>query len=987
VRGFCYNTRMITSEFKEVYKNLNPEQKRAVDAIEGPVLVVAGPGTGKTQVLTLRIANILLQTDTRPENILALTFTDAAAVNMRRRLVPLIGARAYRVRIETFHSFANNIIKTYPEFFPTIVGSGSITEVETTAIIEELVTTLPDISILRPWGDPLFYVHDIGFKIAELKREGLTPKEFETLITKEEATFKNRTDLYHEKGAHKGKMKSEHQKYERQIVKNKELGLLYGAYQKTLRERRLYGWSDMIMEVLRALETNTDLKLFLQEEHQYILVDEHQDTNNAQNKILEYLADFHQSPNIFIVGDEKQAIFRFQGASIENFLYIKKLYPDIVCIELARNYRSTQPILDAAHSLLPSNVPLESKQKEQQTKHIFTASCATPTSELHFVTKQIKSSLDKGIKALEIAVLYRNNAQAFGIADMLQKQDIKFTIESDEDLLGEPFVRKFLGLLEAVHKYGEDVYLVPILHLEEISLDPLHIYKLIKESARSGLSLYQIIGKDENTKNLSEMLKKFVKLARNKGLLEVMESVLRDSGILNSMLVQKNADAFLGIERLFEEGKRIALNRQGATLIDFMEYLHTLKKHKIFIKRPKHHIREAHVRLMTVHRAKGLEFEEVYIIHANESSFGESRMVEFLPLLPAVYKTEKAGNRLDDERRLFYVAITRAKKKVFISYATTDENGREILPSPFLSELRPDRVSQLDTTECEAELVTNPSILYGEHKSERGTELDKAFVTELFQNQPLSVSALNNYLSCPWKYFYRNLLRIPSIPERHQLYGTAMHAAVQDFFAAMKDRQVEVKFLLDSYLGHLGNSGLTNIELKEAQKRGGDALAGWYKWAKNSWQNPIIPEFSVITSLGSILLSGKLDKLEFLSDIRVVVTDFKTGKQKSRNEIEGRVRSQASRGGDMKRQLVFYKLLLELYDPNKFQMEKGIIEFLEPNESGNYKKEEFEITNEEVLELKKTIARVADEITNLKFWNQICDKKDCEYCGYRKLLK
>ena len=345
---------MISKEFKAAYDSLNPEQKKAVDTIEGPVLVVAGPGTGKTQVLTLRIANILLKTDTRPENILALTFTDAAATNMRRRLANLIGTRAYRVRIQTFHSFANDTLKTYPESFGSIVGSANITEVESTAIIEELVNDLPNLSLLRPWGDPMFYVRDIGVKISELKREGLSPKDFIKLIESEEQKFKSREDLVHEKGAHKGKIKSEHLKYERQLVKNRELGEVYEAYQKVLHERRLYDWSDMIMEVLKALETDPNLKLSLQEEHQYILVDEHQDTNQSQNKILEYLSDFHQNPNIFIVGDEKQAIFRFQGASAQNFEYVKKLYPNIVIIELFRNYRSSQPILDAAHSLIPS---------------------------------------------------------------------------------------------------------------------------------------------------------------------------------------------------------------------------------------------------------------------------------------------------------------------------------------------------------------------------------------------------------------------------------------------------------------------------------------------------------------------------------------------------------------------------------------------------------------------------------------------------------
>jgi len=965
---------------------------------------VAGPGTGKTQVLTLRIANILLKTDTRPENILALTFTDAAATNMRRRLANLIGTRAYRVRIQTFHSFANDTLKTYPESFGSIVGSANITEVESTAIIEELVNDLPNLSLLRPWGDPMFYVRDIGVKISELKREGLSPKDFIKLIESEEQKFKSREDLVHEKGAHKGKIKSEHLKYERQLVKNRELGEVYEAYQKVLHERRLYDWSDMIMEVLKALETDPNLKLSLQEEHQYILVDEHQDTNQSQNKILEYLSDFHQNPNIFIVGDEKQAIFRFQGASAQNFEYVKKLYPNIVIIELFRNYRSSQPILDAAHSLIPSKqklVGLESPLKLRGVrehlgsyKKISLVSCTTRTSELYFISEQIEKSIKEGTPPHEIAVLYRNNKDAFGIADILQKRGMKFTIESDEDLQSEKYVRKFLALLEAVHKYGNDLFLVPILHIEELGVDPLEAYRIIKSSYTNKKTLYESLEDNESTKSLSKLLKAWAKASKNDGLMEVSEKVLRESGLLNSMLSSKDADAFLGIERILEEGKRIAINHPGAELKDFMEYLGVLKKHNIFIKRPKHQIRSGFVRLMTVHRAKGLEFEEVYLLHASENIFGGSRMVEFLPLIPAVYKTENLGNRLDDERRLFYVALTRAKSKITISYPTTDENGKELLPSVFISELDEEKVAKVDTGECEERMAKHQELLYGESKNGVSNELDKDFVRELFQSQPLSVSALNNYLACPWKYFYRNLLRIPSIPLRHQLYGTAMHAAVQDLFTVRKDREVDVGFLLDSYKSHLGKSGLREIEMKEALERGSLALTGWFKWAHQTWVYPAIPEFSVTAHLEDILLSGKLDKVEFLSDERVAVTDYKTGRPKSKKEIEE---------GDVKRQLTFYKLLLNLHDPTslslrgarEINMQKGIIEFLEPThstssgqaDSGNYKKEEFEINDEETSELIETIKKVADEIINLKFWDQSCSEKTCEYCAYRKLLK
>jgi DNA helicase-2/ATP-dependent DNA helicase PcrA len=973
--------------FLERYKKLNKEQKMAVDTIDGPVLVIAGPGTGKTEILTLRIANILKKTDTAPENILALTFTDSAGTNMRRRLAQLIGASAYRTVIETFHSFCNNIIKDYPEYFPTIIGSAHITEVESLAILETLIEKLT-LDLLRPWGDTFHYIRDISKKIEELKREGVTPEEFKKLVTAEEKKFTSRGDLFHEKGAHKGKMKSEHKKYERTIEKNKELSLIYDEYQKVLRKNRQYDWSDMIMEVLGAIEKEPDLKLSLQENHQYVLVDEHQDTNNAQNRIIEKLLDFHPNPNIFIVGDEKQAIFRFQGASIENFFYFQKLYPKAKVIELSTNYRSGQNILDGAHSLLPGKVAL--KSGEGKESGIYVAEFSSKNYELHFVASKIKELLSKKINPEEIAVLYRSNRESFAVSLALEREGISYIIESDEDLLSEKFVRKLVIIFDALANYGQDEYLVPVLHVDEFGIDSLGAYRLLAKSSAERVSLYDLVDQSgEDFKNLSLKLKSWSKLAKTDSLSEFLERILRESGILNSMIASKDAGAFLGIERLFEEAKRIASGKAGAQFKDFVEYLKILREHKLFIKRPKHSVKRESVRLMTAHGSKGLEFEYVFIINSTENSFGERSDRNSLPLLPSVYVRNKdqdiEKNSLDDERRLFYVALTRAKKAVYVSYSIFDENNKEVLASPFVLEMRGDRKEIVETSKIEEKIKENPAILFRERVSPKGLEIDKEFVGELFLSHPLSVSALNNYLSCPWKYFYRNLLRIPSAPEKHQIYGIAMHASVENLWRTIKEREVTEKFLLDSYKRELGLLGvLSEREFNEALKRGEKALSGWFKWANPKLENPVISEFKIngVELSKVVLLSGNLDKVEMIGNKKAIVTDYKTGKQRSRNEVEGKTRYG---NGDMLRQLQFYKLLLNLHDD--IEMEIGIIEFLEPNESGKYSRLQFEISKEEISELRKTIEKVAKEIVNLEFWNKTCEDKECKYCAYRRLIK
>jgi len=960
--------------FNELYKKLNPAQKEAVDTIEGPVMVVAGPGTGKTQVLTLRIANILQKTDTAPENILALTFTDAAGQNMRRRLTEIIGPAAYRVVINTFHSFCNDIIKNYPEEFPRIIGSRQITEIDQIKIIEELVDKL-DLDILRPFGDRFLYVRDILGSINELKREGRTPAEFQNIVEKEKNNFKKIPDLYHEKGAHQGKMKGKYQKLEKQIKKNSELALIYEAYEKILQERKIYDYGDMIMEVLKTLQTNENLLRQLQEEYQYVLVDEHQDTNNAQNKIIELLMSYHQNPNIFVVGDEKQAIFRFQGASLENFLYFKNLYPEAKIITLTENYRSTQNILDSAHSLLPSNLKANTRF---ENKKIHLAAFSSPEAENYFLAQDIKLKIESGVPAEEIAILYRDNKDAFSIARMLEKFGLPYVIESDEDLFSDGDVRKIIILLRAINNYGEDEFLVPVLHLDFLNIPPLEVYKLIRKSHEDKKPLYDLIPKD-----LAKKLSQWARLAKNENLLRVFETVFEESGMLRYLMEKGNiAERFETMNAFFDELKGLVESNPKAMLADFFKYLETIEKHNLNINKRKFFSPKNKVRLMTVHRAKGLEFDYVYIIVAHDGHFGGRRSLDRLPLLAGVYLPKSDFNRLlksdfgNDERRLFYVALTRARKGVTITYSKISDTGREQLPSQFITEIKKDLIEELEPEKFEKDLEEKKSILFQTAKKEENEKINKEFVKNILEKNGLSVTALNNYLECPWNYFYSNLLRLPKAKNKHMMYGTAIHYALRDFFSQLKDREIPKENLLQSFEFYLNKEPLVERDFQEVLEKGKKALSGYYDKYYKTWPRNVLTEYEikgVDVGLG-VHLTGKLDKIEFIDGDRVNVVDYKTRQPLSKNEIEKR---------GYKRQLVFYQLLL---DQTKYKMISGELDFIEPNERGSYKKEKFIITEEDLKELKETIARVIDEILNLKFWDKLCGQKECQYCRLREIM-
>jgi DNA helicase-2/ATP-dependent DNA helicase PcrA len=479
--------------FNDYYNQLNPEQKQAVDSIEGPVMVVAGPGTGKTQILTLRIANILNKTDIEAENILALTFTDSGAMSMKKRLISIIGNDAYRVNINTFHSFCNDVIQNYPEYFSSIAGFTNIDEIKQTQILRNVLDNMK-LTYLASFNNQYFYIKEIKHAIEELKKESVDFKELRTKAEQAKLDFLNNTDNYNSKT---DKIKTAQLSILKTIEKNIELSFIYEDYQQELKQNLFYDYSDMIIEVLNALKTNEELLLILQEQYQYILVDEYQDTNTSQNKILELLCNFHQNPNIFIVGDPKQAIYRFQGASIQNFEFFKQLYPKAILIDLINNYRSSQLILDSAHSLIQKDVKLQSNAGFEDKK-IQVFSLANPEKEAYFIITKIQELLKDGIPSNNIAVLYRNHRDADATIELLDKFGIPFSVKKKINIFNDVDIQKLLLILNTIYNYGNDEYLFKCLHIDFLNIDPLDVYKIINYCNQNHINGYEFLNSKHN---------------------------------------------------------------------------------------------------------------------------------------------------------------------------------------------------------------------------------------------------------------------------------------------------------------------------------------------------------------------------------------------------------------------------------------------------------------------------------------------------------
>jgi ferredoxin-NADP reductase len=439
---------MPNSEFARALRRLNAEQLKAVQTIEGPVMVLAGPGTGKTQVVAMRVAQILQQTQLGAQNVLALTFTEAGVTALKQRLTTLIGEDAYRVTVATFHGFARQVIETFPYVFAKTQPLTQLGDLERFVLLEEIVAGQA-LKALQPIRAPRYFLQEISQAIRQCKQEAVTPEILQDLAEQEyrsgQATKLTKVAAAALEAA-----------YQRRL----ELARVLEAYQTELTARSLYDYEDLILLVTDALQNDVDVRSYFQERYQYLLVDEYQDTNNAQNALVEALADFFTRPNLFVVGDDKQAIYRFQGASVANLLHFQKRYPDIAVISLKENYRSTPEILAVAEKLIGHN----QHQITQYLPDVTTALTSTRPSgttpqvvmldsllaEQAFIRETLQKLKADGVAWSEMAVLWRTNAQARQLRQFLLKNDIPVAASDERNLFGQPEITLFLQVLTAV---------------------------------------------------------------------------------------------------------------------------------------------------------------------------------------------------------------------------------------------------------------------------------------------------------------------------------------------------------------------------------------------------------------------------------------------------------------------------------------------------------------------------------------------------------
>ena len=989
---------MITKKFKEEYAKLNTKQKEAVDTIEGPVMVVAGPGTGKTTILTLKIGNILLKTDSQPENILALTFTNSGVSAIRKKLIECIGDSAYRINIFTFHAFAENIIKEFSFYFKELEFSKIINNLDKVEILEDIIKKGKFTEIVSK-NDLLSSLSKIKSAIDSIKKEGLSPEEFKNKIPQWEKELSSDENLFYKKRFGKynaGDIKpAEKEKLDKKIAKAKEIYTVFEEYQKQIKEKGFYDFSDMILNVLNELKKNDNLKLDLQEHYQYLLIDEHQDTNDGQNKLIELLTDaehLNHKPNLFTVGDEKQSIYRFQGASEKTFKHFSEVYKDVDIIDLEDNYRSTQTILDASHSLITHSVENPTKLKafnKNEDKQIKFLEFSNYKFELLYLANEIQNKINnENIDPKEIAVIYRSNRQVEDVKDIFSRKNIPFTIVSKEYLLEDENINNLISILKVINDPKDNHSLAKSLLVDFLNIDSYEVTNILdtfnKENRKSNKALFDFLLTEKKFQDFVEKIKVLKTKSANTKFDRFFKEFLNEIGYIDYLLKSKDSrHQLIKIDKFFDEIKRQAQNKKGYSLADFIKFIDAYKKYNLDIETNNPEMTEG-VQFMTAHKSKGLEFQYVYIINATRKSWEKSRGFGIISLPIDEYKGDT-----DDERRLFYVSMTRAKKGLCISSSLTDWEGSQQDKSQFVTEIDQNFVENIDTSKFEKENIDNLDLFITKTDSNKSL-FDKEYLNNLFFRKNLNVTALNNYLECPNKYLFRNLIQLPSEYSANLLYGNLIHDSLEKFFEESKNnKKISNKNILIKYFKNfIEKSSFYGEEYQRYLERGQDALGEYYDNYHKEWtveiQNEKYIKREFILSNGEIInISGRLDKVEFLDSSlegKINIIDYKTGKPFSD-------KTKKSEKDNLKRQLIFYYILYENYEENKFSINKAILDFIEKNKKGEFEQYTVDISDSEIYEVKQEINRMVKEIASGEFLDKGCNKKDCEYCDYRKLLK
>ncbi len=1014
--------------FRQALEQLDAAQRHAVTHIEGPIAVIAGPGSGKTHILAARIGRILSETDTRPNNILCLTFTDAGVNALRARLLQLIGPEAHRVHIFTFHSFCNSVIQDNIELFGRR-DLEPVSDLERIEITRSVLDGLPPEHPLRQGHtDPYLYEQQVRELFRLMKTEDWTPEYAGAAIDAYLAGLPDREEFRYArngKGFRKGDVKqAQLQTVTARMERLRAAALLFPEFEAAMFRARRYDYDDMILWVLRAFERNENLLRNYQEQYLYFMVDEYQDTNGAQNEVLAHLIRYWDEPNVFIVGDDDQSVYEFQGARLQNLTEFLDAYAHSVeLVVLPYNYRSSQHILDAAGGVIRHNrlrvvhqFPDWGIEKKLIARHSGYAALPQQPAVVSYPNRlhenaaillQIEAWRAEGIDLSEIAVIYARHKQIETLQAMLERRGIPFQTRRKTNILEFPVLSsllEFLRYLAAEYNRagsGEHI-LFQLLHVEFMGILPADLSRLALHlaaqddppawrSALKDVALHRAAGLEhaEALPRLADCLDDLLYSLANSSLPHFLERTLNRSGLLRHIMAQPDSVLQLeAVRTFFDFAEQECMRTPGLRLDRLIEIVESFEQNGLPIELQRTVEAGEGVQLVTAHSAKGLEFERVFILDAVKDEWeprnrgGGGRFA-----LPDTLTRSAEEDALEARRRLFYVAMTRAKAWLQVSFSREDKSGKPLQAAVFVDELLEALGTEAKEGKLPAGRAAEALVTLLQEKPPPAIPVpDRRAVALLLEDFALSISALNRYLRCPLEFYYQHILRAPEPQSERAAYGAALHFAIQRYYERMlADREKAYPDL--TTFKHLFEQEMRRLQSRFAPGRferylltGFSRIEALHR--QNDWRahRQVKVEYTVRrTHLEGVPLTGTIDKIEFYDPLEVVVVDYKTGKPDPKKLAAPSAKN--PHGAPYWRQLAFYKILYENFDLSSRIVKAGAITFLDPDAAGHIHTMKVHLDPIQTAEMKTLLKSTYEKIMNQEFYEG-CGRSDCPWCGF-----
>lgn len=1001
-------------------KDLLPEQAEAVSYKDGPLLIVAGAGTGKTTVITRRLAWLICEAKIKPDEILALTFTDKAAGEMEERVDKLLPYGYVDLWISTFHSFGERLLRSHGLDIGLPSNFKLINETEAWLLVRQNLDKF-NLDYYRPLGNPAKFIHALIKHFSRCKDEEIEPADY----LKYAEELKLNAD-----NAHTPETDDE-------IKRLNEISNAYHVYNQLLLDNEKLDFGDLIHYTLKLFKTRPKILKAYREKFKYILIDEFQDTNLAQYELIKLLSAPRN--NLTVVGDDDQSVYKFRGASISNILHFKTDYSDAKLITLVKNFRSMQNILDISYKSIINNNPYRLEEKLQIDKRLVSPKpglgeikkiiMPIAEDEAKSVVEKISELKEKGSTWSDFAILIRSNSHADAFGQALERQGIPYQFFASSGLYRQTIVMDILAYLRLLDNYHENSAMYRALNMPLWGIGTFDLVKLNHQAKKKSWSLYetakqaQIVGINTDTlasiDRLLGLIAKHTTLAREKTVGQVILAFLEESGYLKDLAHRANlgeAEAlrqltflsrFYKIISRFEQSHEEKLVRHflaefnyvlesgddGALGVDWDEGPDTVK-------------------IMTVHGAKGLEFKYVFLVNLVEQRFPATDRSEAIELPDALIKEvlPEGDAHIQEERRLFYVGMTRAKEGLFFSYALNYGGTRDRKPSRFLFEIG------LEEKGSEKSKKTA-------HTAEQIADtlsVPETKPAEYFPPAPahFSYSQLAAFDKCPYQYKFAHILHVPTRGTASFSFGKTIHSTLQKFFERVIElNTVQQAGLFDGFANEQNFSPEDCLTSPDETSGRGDpqkknfvhgktkvpALDELIKIYEESWQDdwyeskkqketyyarglknlkefyslheaggwsvPTHLEVGFHLKMAGEQIKGAIDRIDPLSDGTVELIDYKTGNPKDAEKMTF----------DDKEQLFIYQLAVA--ETLGLRPARLSFYYLENNQ-----KISFLGTDKDLDKLRK---KVEENILAIKS-SQFPSKASlfiCKYCDFKEICE